>query len=196
MAAVIKICMRKITLVLAYVLSCSLFAQDAKSDSNKRFQIGLQFNPTIENDLMYTGYFGANVRYKFYQNEKIDLDFGFNVNYLDSELEAFSDAFIFNPNLVVNFKIPNSKIKPYFSAGYAFYSAKFTPNYAFGYDPLIGKSATINYNGFSINPGARYHINTNFYIDLNYNFLRFKDDYDVKSTISFNLLGIGAGFKL
>src|SRR5690606_5717522 len=111
----------------------------------------------------------------------VDFNVGLTLGYFESryknEVEEYTGAFNWNPNVVFEFNT-NSGFKPFIGIGYNFFNSKFNiyrddssfdpsdPAFQGGVD-----SWRVRLSGFNANIGTRYHFKKWFYMELSYNLM-------------------------
>ncbi|HMI06767.1 MAG TPA: outer membrane beta-barrel protein [Flavobacterium sp.] len=189
--------MKKITLGLMLMVGVVAFAQDKPVAEEGRFQIGVHFAPSLQSST-FTGVAGASLRYKVITAGPVDLNAGFNANYLTADNNSnASDIVILNPNITAELNVFDFGLKPYLGIGYDFYTVKyeFVNVFAFEFDPAFDSDgeAKRTFSGFNVNLGARYFIKNAFFVDAGYNYIRATSS-DPGNWV-FHMANIGIGFR-
>jgi opacity protein-like surface antigen len=195
--------MKKITFGLLLFLSNVLLAQentDVKKTS--KFQVGIHYVGNLRNENIisdgFNGVVGISANYEFYQDEMVSVFGGLNVDYLQTrDYFLQNDILIWNPNVSIEVDAFKGKLKPFLGFGYAFFSNDFT--YATGIldpmDPaLTVRETKLSFNGFTINPGLKYHVSDLLFILGSYKYFPVNSD-DIEGTANTHFINIGVGFK-
>jgi opacity protein-like surface antigen len=196
--------MKKIAIWLLLVLSnLSLAQENTDVKKETKFQVGVHYVGNLRNENIisdgFNGVAGVSANYAIYQNEMISVFGGLNIDYLQSrDLFLQNDILIWNPNVNIEVDVFKSKLKPFFGVGYAFFSNNF--KYATGLldpmDPAITvREKKLNFNGFTINPGLKYHVSDLLFIEGSYKYFPVNSsDIDGKANTHFIYLGLGFKF--
>lgn len=189
---------------LALFLICAsfLFAQE---DTNKptKFQVGVHYVGNLRNDNIisdgFNGVVGISANYAVYQNDMISVFGGLNVDYLQTrDYFLQNDILIWNPNASIEVDAFKGKLKPFIGLGYAFFSNDF--KYVTGIldpmDPAITvREKKLSFDGFTINPGLKYHVSNLLFIEGSYKFFAVNSDDIVGKTTNTHFINLGVGFK-
>ena len=195
--------MKKIVCGLLLFLSNLSIAQE-NTDVNKetKFQIGVHYVGNLRNENIisdgFNGVAGISVNYAVYQNEMISVFGGLNIDYLQSrDLFLQNDILIWNPNASIEVDVFKGKLKPFFGLGYAFFSTDF--EYVTGIsdpmDPAITvREKKLSFNGFTINPGLKYHVSDLLFVEGSYKYFPVNSD-DIEGKANTHFIYLGLGFK-
>lgn len=177
--------MKKLLFTLTVLLGNFVFAQE---NPTEKFQIGIQYNQFFDKadavSINYNGILGLNTRYKVASFGVVDFNVGLTLGYFESryknEVEEYTGAFNWNPNVVFEFNT-NSGFKPFIGIGYNFFNSKFNiyrndssfdpsdPAFQGGVD-----SWRVRLSGFNANIGTRYHFEKWLYMEVSYNLMSVK----------------------
>ena len=195
--------MKKIAFGLLVLLSNLSMAQentDVKKET--KFQVGIHYVGNLRNENIisdgFNGVVGISANYAFYQDEMISVFGGLNVDYLQTRSYFLqNDILIWNPNISIEIDVFKSKLKPFFGVGYAFFSNNF--KYVTGLldpmDPAITvREKKINFNGFTINPGLKYHVSDLLFVEGSYKYFPVNSD-DIEGKANTHFIYLGVGFK-
>lgn len=184
--------MKNVTIALLLMLSVLSFAQDS---SNKKFQVGVSYSLTSEDEL-FRNPFSGYVNYQITKWDKLNLNAGLRFFYYGSkESDYLSNKLGFNPNASISHFFAKKKLNANFALGYYFDSFE-TDATIIG--NVISPKRDIKTNGISISPGLKYFIHPKIFIDANATFLlaKTKDDFykDTSGNNTFINLGLGVAF--
>ena len=195
--------MKKIAIGLLLLLSNLSMAQentDVKKET--KFQVGIHYVGNLRNENIisdgFNGVVGISANYAFYQDEMISVFGGLNIDYLQSrDLFLQNDILIWNPNASVEVDAFKGKLKPFLGFGYAFFSNDF--EYVTGIsdpmDPAITvREKKLNFNGFTINPGLKYHVSDLLFLEGSYKYFPINSS-DIDGNANTHLIYLGLGFK-
>ena len=195
--------MKKIAFGLLVLLSNVSLAQvntDVKKET--KFQVGVHYVGNLRNENIisdgFNGVLGISGNYAVYQDELISVFGGLNIDYLQSrDFFLQNDILIWNPKASIEIDVFKSKLKPFFGVGYAFFSNNF--KYVTGLldpmDPAITvREKKINFNGFTINPGLKYHISDLLFVEGSYKYFPVNSD-DIEGKANTHFIYLGVGFK-
>lgn len=196
--------MKKIAFGLLLLLSSLSMAQenqDVKKES--KFQVGVHYVGNLRNENIisdgFNGVVGISGNYAVYQDETISVFGGLTIDYLQSR-DYFlpNDILIWNPNIGIEVDAFRGKLKPFIGVGYAFFSNKI--KYVTGIldpmDPaLTVREKKLNFNGFTINPGLKYHVSDFLFIEGSYKYFPINSD-DIDGTANTHFINLGVGFKI
>ena len=195
--------MKKIAFGLLLLLSNLLLAQenqDVKKDT--KFQVGVHYVGNLRNENIisdgFNGVVGISGNYAVYQDEMISVFGGLNIDYLQTRNYFLpNDILIWNPNASIEVDAFKSKLKPFLGIGYAFFSNKI--KYATGIlDPMdpafMERETKLNFNGFTLNPGLKYHVSDLLFIEGSYKYFPVNSD-DISGTANTHFINLGVGFK-
>ena len=189
---------------LALFLICAsfLFAQE---DTNKptKFQVGVHYVGNLRNDNIisdgFNGVVGISANYAVYQNDIISVFGGLNVDYLQTRNSFLKDdMLIWNPNASIEIDAFKGKLKPFFGLGYAFFSnhIMYSTGVLDPMDPsIIVSEKKISFNGFTINPGLKYHVSNLLFIEGSYKYFPVNSNDIVGKTTNTHFINLGVGFK-
>lgn len=189
---------------LALFLICAsfLFAQE---DTNKptKFQVGVHYVGNLRNDNIisdgFNGVVGISANYAVYQNDMISVFGGLNVDYLQTRNSFLKDdMLIWNPNASIEIDAFKGKLKPFFGLGYAFFSnhIMYSTGVLDPMDPsIIVSEKKISFNGFTINPGLKYHVSNLLFIEGSYKYFPVNSNDIVGKTTNTHFINLGVGFK-
>lgn len=196
--------MKKVFLILFLTVSLIGFSQDKEiATSSEKFMVGVHYvaNVKIENLLSssYNGIVGIDVRYIFFDKNSTKIYGGLTLDYLEGRDFFFQkDALVWNPHFGVEVDTFKEKLKPFVNLGFGYFVAKhdFFNHGSFDpADPGFIDTAKINFSGFTINPGFRYHSTNKFYVEISYKYSSFKaEEFNDDGYMHFVNLGIGFKF--
>lgn len=195
--------MKKIIIIIAFVISNLSFTQENQEIKNDtKFQVGIHYVGNIRNNNIisdgFNGIVGISGNYTFYKNDIIALSGGINVDYLQSRDYFYpNDILIWNPNASIGLNTFNRKLSPFLGIGYAFFFNKFKYNSIMiePNDPAFNsRERKVNFNGFTINPGLKYHISNVFFIEGSYKYFPVKSD-DYSGNANVHIINFGLGIK-
>ena len=195
--------MKKIAIGLLLLLSNVSLAQvntDVKKET--KFQVGVHYVGNLRNENIisdgFNGVLGISGNYAVYQDEMISVFGGLTIDYLQSrDLFLQNDILIWNPNASVEVDAFKGKLKPFLGFGYAFFSNDF--EYVTGIsdpmDPAITvREKKLNFNGFTINPGMKYHVSDLLFVEGSYKYFPVNSD-DIEGKANTHFIYLGVGFK-
>jgi len=193
-------------LLSGILLICTGFvlAQDLQQQSihKTKFQVGIHYVGNLRNNNIISDGFnsviGISGNYAFYQNELVVLSGGINVDYLQTRnLFLEKDMLIWNPNVSIEADVFKGKLKPFFGIGYAFFSNKVQFETSV-FDPsdtaFRTRETKFNFDGFTINPGLKYHVSSLLFIETSYKYFPLNSG-DIEGTANVHLINLGLGFK-
>ncbi len=193
--------MKNYFLALFLVCASFLFAQEETNKPTK-FQVRVLYVGNLRNENIisdgFNGVVGISGNYAVYQDEMISVFGGLNVDYLQTRNYFLqNDILIWNPNISIEIDVFKSKLKPFFGVGYAFFSNNF--KYVTGLldpmDPAITvREKKINFNGFTINPGLKYHVSDLLFVEGSYKYFPVNSD-DIEGKANTHFIYLGVGFK-
>jgi opacity protein-like surface antigen len=186
---------------LALFLVCTsfLFAQEETNEPTK-FQVGLHYVGNIRNNNIisdgFNGVVGISGSYAVYQNEKVAITGGLNIDYLQSrDLFLPNDILIWNPNAVIEVNIFNGKVRPFFGIGYAFFTNKIEYVDLLNPDPRITVSEKrLFFDGITITPGLRVHLSDSIYLEGSYRYFNVTSS-DFEDSANTHFINFGFGIK-
>lgn len=203
--------MKKIVFGLVILVCNFSIAQDLQDvKKTSKFQLGVHYvgNLRNENNISdgYNGIVGISGNYTWYQKDKIALQGGVNLDYLQSrDLFFINNPIVCNPNLSVELFFPKSRIVPYFSLGYAFFTAKFkvmpglfNPNDSLNpFDPIVveGSDIKVSFNGFTLQPGVKILLSNVLFLEGSYKYFPAKSN-EISGTSNVHFITFGMGLKL
>jgi opacity protein-like surface antigen len=203
--------MKKIVFGLVILVCNFSIAQDLQDvKKTSKFQLGVHYvgNLRNENNISdgYNGIVGISGNYTWYQKDKIALLGGVNLDYLQSrDLFFINNPIVCNPNLSVELFFPKSRIVPYFSLGYAFFTAKFkvmpglfNPNDSLNpFDPIVveGSDIKVSFNGFTLQPGVKILLSNVLFLEGSYKYFPAKSN-EISGTSNVHFITFGMGLKL
>lgn len=203
--------MKKIVFGLVILVCNFSIAQDLQDvKKTSKFQLGVHYvgNLRNENNISdgYNGIVGFFGNYTWYQKDKIALLGGVNLDYLQSrDLFFINNPIVCNPNLSVELLFPKSRIVPYFSMGYAFFTAKFkvmpglfNPNDSLNpFDPIVveGSDIKVSFNGITLQPGVKILLSNVLFLEGSYKYFPAKSN-EISGTSNVHFITFGMGLKL
>ena len=189
---------------LALFLVCAslLFAQEETNKPTK-FLVGIHYVGNLRNENIisdgFNGVVGIYGNYAVYQNEIISVFGGLNVDYLQTRNSFLKDdMLIWNPNASIEIDAFKGKLKPFFGLGYAFFSnhIMYSTGVLDPMDPsIIVSEKKISFNGFTINPGLKYHVSNLLFIEGSYKYFPVNSNDIVGKTTNTHFINLGVGFK-
>ena len=194
--------MKNYFLALFLVCASFLFAQE-ETDKPTKFQVGIHYIGNFRNENIisdgFNGVVGISGNYAVYQDEMISVFGGLNIDYLQSrDFFLQNDILIWNPNASIEVDVFKGKLKPFFGIGYAFFSNKFEYEEIGVFDPsdpaFLPRERKVNFNGFTINPGLKYHVSDLLFIEGSYKYFPVNSD-DIEGTANTHFIYLGLGFK-
>lgn len=195
--------MNKIAFGLLLLLSNLLLAQE-NSDLKKttKFQVGVHYVGNLRNENIvsdgFNGVVGVSGNYAFYQEDILSVFGGLNVDYLQTrDYFLQNDIIIWNPNVSLEVDVFKGKLRPFLGLGYGFFSTNF--KYVLGILDPIDPALTVSerklkFNGFTINPGFKYYVNSLIFLEASYKYFPVNSN-DFEGTANVHFLHIGLGFK-
>ena len=195
--------MKKIAFGLLVLLSNLSMAQE-NTDVNKetKFQVGVHYVGNLRNENIisdgFNGVVGISANYAVYQDDMISVFGGLNIDYLQTrDLFLQNDILIWNPNASIEINAFKGKLRPFFGLGYAFFSNDFEYENVI-FDPsdpaFMTREKKLSFNGFTINPGMKYHLSDLLYIEGNYKYFAVNSN-DIDGTANTHFINLGLGFK-
>lgn len=195
--------MKNIAFLLLLLLSNLLLAQENKNVKKEtKFQVGVHYVGNLRNENIisdgFNGVVGISANYAVYQDKMISVFGGLNIDYLQTrDYFLQNDILIWNPNVSIEIDAFKGKLKPFFGLGYAFFSNDFEFENA-SFDPsdpaFMSRTTKLNFNGFTINPGLKYHLSDLFFIEGSYKYFPINSS-DIDGTANAHFLNLGLGFK-
>jgi hypothetical protein len=194
--------MKNSFLALFLVCASFLFAQEETNKPTK-FQVGVHYVGNLRNENIisdgFNGVVGISGNYALYQDELISVFGGLNIDYLQSrDFFLQNDILIWNPNAIIEIDAFKGKLKPFFGIGYAFFSNKFEYDGIGVFDPsdpaFLPRERKVNFNGFTINPGLKFHFSDLLFVEGSYKYFPVNSD-DVEGTSNAHFINIGVGLK-
>lgn len=196
--------MKKIVLSFLIIYSTIIIAQEnIKHKKETKFQVGVHYIGNFRNENIisegFNGVIGISGNYAIYQDETISVFGGLTIDYLQSrDLFLLKNLIIWNPNLSFEIDLFKSKLKPFIGIGYAFFNSEFYVSSIFSdpFDPVFyeGDDVKVNFNGFTINPGLKYHISDLLFIDGSYKYFPVNSN-DIEGTSNAHFINFGLGIK-
>ena len=195
--------MKKIAIGLLLVLSNLSLAQENKDVKKEtKFQVGVHYVGNLRNENIisdgFNGVVGISGNYAVYQDETISVFGGLTIDYLQSR-DYFlpNDILIWNPNASIEVDAFKGKLRPFFGIGYAFFSTDFKFETS-SFDPsdpaFMTREKKLNFNGFTINPGLKYHVSDLLFIEGSYKYFPINSN-DIDGTANTHFINVGLGFK-
>lgn len=180
-----------------------LFAQEEVSEPSK-FQVGLHYVGNIRNNNIisdgFNGVIGISGSYAVYQNEKVAITGGLNIDYLQSrDLFLPNAILIWNPNTAIEVNIFNGKVRPFLGIGYAFFSNKFEFDNPGLFDPndpafIQNREMKLSFNGITIAPGVRIPLNNKVFLEGSYKYFPVNSS-DFEGVMNTHFITFGLGIK-
>ncbi|WP_374402033.1 outer membrane beta-barrel protein [Flavobacterium sp.] len=195
--------MKKIAFGLLVLLSNLSMAQE-NTDVNKetKFQVGVHYVGNLRNENIisdgFNGVVGISANYAVYQDDMISVFGGLNIDYLQTrDLFLQNDILIWNPNASIEINAFKGKLRPFFGLGYAFFSNDFEYENVI-FDPsdpaFMTREKKLSFNGFTINPGMKYHLSDLLFIEGSYKYFAVNSN-DIDGTANTHFIYLGLGFK-
>ena len=195
--------MKKIAFGLLVLLSNLSMAQE-NTDVNKetKFQVGIHYVGNLRNENIisdgFNGVVGISANYAVYQDDMISVFGGLNIDYLQTrDLFLQNDILIWNPNASIEINAFKGKLRPFFGLGYAFFSNDFEYENVI-FDPsdpaFMTREKKLSFNGFTINPGMKYHLSDLLFIEGSYKYFAVNSN-DIDGTANTHFIYLGLGFK-
>lgn len=194
--------MRKIIFILAVLAATVSSAQEVQPKKEGRFQLGIHYQIALEKYPIRENGIGVAARVRAVSLGPVSLHAGLSATYRAAKLGQQSDIVILNPALFAELDVFDFGLKPYIGIGYDYYKLKTdeTNFLASGdFDPYIdGEIAEdIDFHGYNINPGVRFHFSKILYADASYNYLtgHYNSNRYPGSTSKGSALQLGFGFR-
>ena len=195
--------MKKIAFGLLVLLSNLSMAQE-NTDVNKetKFQVGVHYVGNLRNENIisdgFNGVVGISANYAVYQDDMISVFGGLNIDYLQTrDLFLQNDILIWNPNASIEINAFKGKLRPFFGLGYAFFSNDFEYENVI-FDPsdpaFMTREKKLSFNGFTINPGMKYHVSDLLFVEGSYKYFPVNSD-DIEGKANTHFIYLGVGFK-
>ena len=195
--------MKKFAFGLLLLLSNLSLAQkniDVKVDT--KVQIGIHYVGNLRNENIisdgFNGIIGISGNYAVYQDEIISVFGGLNIDYLQTrDYFLQNDILIWNPNASIEIDVFKGKLKPFFGLGYAFFSNDFkfeNPSFDPSDPAFMSRTTKLNFNGFTINPGLKYHVSDLLFMEGSYKYFPINSN-DIEGTGNTHFINLGLGFK-
>lgn len=124
---------------------------------------------------------------------------GLSIDFMQTRENFFpKDILIWNPNISVEGDVFKSKLKPFFSLGYGFFTNKVEYNSIFLHDPSdpsfnTSKTKT-KLGGLTINPGLRFHVSDFICLEGSYKYFAVNST-NFAGTANVHLVNLGLGLK-
>jgi hypothetical protein len=164
----------------------------SQKNQHRKFHFGISYSLTNENEV-YRNPFNGYVNYQLKKWDQLDLNGGLRVFYFSSKESAnFSNKWGVNPNIGISHYFKGNKFNTYLNLGYYFDTFEFKPTNT---GSFTNPNRELKTNGFTIAPGLKYFVQSNFYVDANLTLLMAKEKDDISSSNSSNntLFNIGIG---
>ena len=192
--------------VLFCLFTSLFFAQEEVKNVDNKFLIGLHYISNSSNNNVlsesYNGIAGLDAKYKFASSGIATFDAGMSFDYLDGNGGdnfglTYNSMTVLNPNVGIELDVLKSGFRPFVNLGYAFvnysYTIKF--NSLTNFDPAFYNSNSerkvkYNENGFTIQPGFRYHFKKLIYLETSYKYL------PINTNVNLHFFNLGLGIKL
>ena len=188
--------------ILMFLCSVSLVAQDKKWSVEANFPISV--GDELGNDA--PGIVDVGLKYRFLDFNIVKIGAGLNVgvfkdnikSYTDFELYDFDKTnWVIQPKVFAEFSIPGiKKLHPSIGLGYSVISSK-TEGLYFGQN----QKSTGSEDGVNLNLGLSYDISKRFFLQVQYDYVRTKDDYNylgntivIKQNLEYLKAGVGFRF--
>ena len=193
--------MKKVFLILFLAVIHIGFSQE-KSTGSEKFMIGVHYtgNAKIENLLSssFNGIAGIDARYIFFDKNDAKIYAGLTLDYLQSrDFFLQKDVLVWNPHIGIEIDAFKEKLKPFVNVGFGYIGTEYDFFNNGGFDPAdpgFIDTAKINFTGFTINPGFRYHSTNTFYVEVSYKFSSLNSD-DVNDDGYLHFVNLGVGLK-
>lgn len=189
--------------LLLLLSNLSMAQENQEIKKERKFQFGVHYVGNLRNENIisdgFNGVIGISANYTFYQDETITVFGGLTIDYLQSR-EYFlpNDILIWNPNASIEIDAFKGKLRPFFGIGYAFFSNKFEYEEIGVFDPsdpaFLPRERKVNFNGFTINPGLKYHVSDLLFIEGSYKYFPVNSN-DIDGTANTHFINVGLGFK-
>ncbi len=194
---------QKILLTLLLIFTIKSFSQDSKFSIEANFPIPIGDNFLGEN---YNGIVDIGAKYRFLQNDILNLGTSVNFGYLQNtksgatDLNQLFDVKIFpiQPRIFAEFSIPNlDSLHPQIGLGYSvlFYNAtaeKINTS-------TLPADIDDNESGFNLNLSLSYDLSNQFFLQAQYDFIKIgvEDNVaDIKYNTNINILKFGIGYRI
>ena len=187
--------MKQNLLLLLLLFTLNVFAQDSRFSVEINYPI--PFGENFVSDT-YNGIIDIGVNYKGYSTKTLNLGLAFNAGLLTSDnnvIDLDIKSYVIQPKLVIEFNV--SRFHPYLRLGYSFMVFKtksIDDRYRFG-----GISLNNTQSGLNINPGLKYNINNDFFIQAQFDYIYLSSKGSIIRTIYNNtvhIIKIGLGIYL
>ncbi len=188
---------------LALFLICASFLFAQEDTKPTKFQVGVHYVGNLRNDNIisdgFNGIAGISANYAVYQDQMISVFGGLNIDYLQTrDYFLQNDILIWNPNASIEVDAFKGKLKPFIGLGYAFFSNDF--KYVTGIldpmDPAITvREKKLSFDGFTINPGLKYHVSNLLFIEGSYKYFAVNSDDVAGNNTNTHFINLGVGFK-
>jgi hypothetical protein len=189
--------------LLLFLSNLSMAQESQKIEKERKFQVGVHYVGNLRNENIisdgFNGVVGISGNYTVYQDETISVFGGLTIDYLQSR-EYFlpNNILIWNPNASIEIDAFKGKLRPFFGIGYAFFSNKFEYEEIGVFDPsdpaFLPRERKVNFNGFTINPGLKYHFSDLLFIEGSYKYFPINSN-DIDGTANTHFINVGLGFK-
>lgn len=177
------------------LLTLKICAQDSKFSVALNYPIPFDHNFIADN---YKGVIDVGVNYKVYSSKTLSLGLASNAGLLTSDnniRDLNIKSYVIQPKLFVEFNV--SKFHPYLRVGYTsmiFKTKNRDDRYGFG-----GISLNNTQSGSNINPGLKYDINKDFFLQAQYDYVYLSSKGSIIRTTyrnSVSIIKIGLGVNL
>jgi opacity protein-like surface antigen len=194
---------QKLLLTFLLIFTIKSFSQDSKFSIEANFPIPIGDNFLGKN---YNGIVDIGAKYRFLQNDLVNLGASVNFGYLQNtksgatDLNQLFDVKIFpiQPRIFAEFNIPNlENLHPQIGLGYSVlvYNAK-----ADGINTsVLPADIDDNESGFNLNIGFAYDLTKKFFLQAQYDFVKIgvEDNVpDIKYNTNINILKFGIGYRI
>jgi opacity protein-like surface antigen len=180
----------------------SLAQENTHFKKETKFQLEVHYVGNLRNENIisdgFNGVVGISGNYAVYHDELISVFGGLNIDYLQTrDFFLQNDILIWNPNASIEIDAFKGKLKPFVGLGYAFFSTDFKYEIS-RFDPMdpafMERETKFNFNGFTINPGLKYHFSDLLFVEGSYKYFPV-NSYDVEGTSNAHFFYIGVGLK-
>ncbi|MBP0905599.1 outer membrane beta-barrel protein [Mariniflexile gromovii] len=190
--------MKKFFLFIITLIALDVASQDSK------FSVGLNYPIPFEHNFIndyYNGVIDAEFNFRAYKTNTLSLGLGLNVGLLksdDSVIEFNVKSYVFQPKIFVEFNF--SKLHPYLRLGYSsmVFKTKGRSDEIGGYYG-VAMSFNNTQSGLNINPGIKYNIINEFFIQAQYDYILLGVEEPIKNSRyngAVHIIKIGIGMDL
>ncbi|WP_203256556.1 outer membrane beta-barrel protein [Hyunsoonleella ulvae] len=190
--------MKKTLFFVLLLITLKGFAQDSKFSIGVNYSIPFDHNFIADN---YNGVIDLGLDYKLYSAKVLSLGLAINVGLLISDnsvIDLNIKSYVIQPKLFAEFNI--SRFHPFLKIGYSsmiFRTKGFSDRFLrFRFD---GMSLNNTQSGLNINPGLKYDINNDFFVQAQYDYILLGAESPIQNSrynVAVHIIKLGLGINL